>query len=173
MTPLSVSVDVDIEATEDLYGKTVEDLQEYVVFGDLGVTGTLKYISDYSEAFESGENSGYYMAFHISTPGVEGATITVSSSDEGTVLYDETTGIAICRITDKDTQTLLITAEKDGESESTVVDLSGLELEANTVPSDSGDNGNTSEPGDNGNTSDPSDSGNTPETPGDEQQSGN
>ena len=173
MTPLSVSVDADIEAAEDLYGKTVADLQENVVFGDLGVTGTLKYISDYSEAFESGENSGYYMAFHISTPGVEDATIMVNSSDEGTVLYDETTGIAICRITDKDTQVIYITAEKDGESVNAVIDLSGLELEANTDPADSGDNGNTSDPSDNGNTSDPSDNGNTPETPGDEQQSGN
>ena len=149
MTPLSVSVDADIETTEDLYGKTVDDLQEYVVFGDLGVTGTLKYISDYSEAFESGENSGYYMAFHISTPGVEDATIVVNSSDEGTVLYDETTGIAICRITDKDTQVIDITAEKDGESVNAVIDLSGLELEANT---DQSDNGNTTDSGDNGNT---------------------
>ena len=166
MTPLSVSVDADIEAAEDLYGKTVADLQENVVFGDLGVTGTLKYISDYSEAFESGENSGYYMAFHISTPGVEDATIMVNSSDEGTVLYDETTGIAICRITDKDTQVIYITAEKDGESVNTVIDLSGLELEANTDPADSGDNGNTPDPSDNGSTPDSGDNGNTPETPG-------
>lgn len=126
MTPLSVSVDADIYAKEDLHGKVVSDLQEDIAFSDEGVTGTLKYISDYSEAFDSGENSGYYLAFHCSTPGVDDAEIVVNSSDGGTVLWDSETGIAICRVTDKDTQVIGITAEKDGSYANAIIDLSGL-----------------------------------------------
>lgn len=126
MTPLSVSVDADIDDEEDLHGKVVSDLQEGIAFSDEGVTGTLKYISDYSEAFDSGENSGYYLAFHCSTPGVDDAEIVVNSSDGGTVLWDSETGIAICRITDKDTQVIGVTAEKDGSYANAIIDLSGL-----------------------------------------------
>lgn len=147
MTPLSVSVDADIEETEDLYGKTASDLQENIVFGDSGVTGTLKYISDYSEAFESGENSGYYMAFHVSTPDVEDATIMVDSSDGGTVLLDENT--AICRITDKDTQVIGVTAEKDGMYANRIIDLSGLTLETQNSQSEPGGNEDPAAPGNN------------------------
>lgn len=126
MTPLSVSVDADIYAKEDLHGKVISDLQENIVFDVEGVTGTLKYVSDYSEAFDSGENSGWYLAFHCSTPGVDDAEIIVNSSDGGTVLWDSETGIAICRITDKDTQVIGITAEKDGSYANAIIDLSGL-----------------------------------------------
>lgn len=130
MTPLSVSVDADIDTEEDLHGKVVSDLQEDIVFDVEGVTGTLKYISDYSEAFDSGENSGWYLAFHCSTPGVDDAVIMVNSSDEGTVLWDSETGIAVCRITDKDTQIIGITAEKDGSYVNAIINLSGLTLES-------------------------------------------
>lgn len=142
MTPLSVSVDADIDALEDLHGKVVSDLQEDIVFGDEGVTGTLKYISDYSEAFDSGENSGYYLAFHCSTPGVDDAVIMVNSSDEGTVLLDSETGIAICRVTDKDTQIIGITAEKDGDYVNAIIDLSGLTLETQNSQSEPAEPGN-------------------------------
>ena len=134
MTPLSVSVDADIDAAEDLHGKVLSDLQENIVFDVEGVTGKLKYISDYSEAFNSGENSGYYLAFNCSTPGVDDAEIIVNSSDGGTVLWDSETGIAICRVTDKDTQVIGITAEKDGNYVNAIIDLSGLTLKLADSP---------------------------------------
>lgn len=160
MTPLSVSVDADIDALEDLHGKVVSDLQENIVFGDEGVTGTLKYISDYSEAFDSGENSGYYLAFHCSTPGVDDAVIMVNSSDEGTVLLDSETGIAICRVTDKDTQIIGVTAEKDGDYVNAIIDLSGLTLETQNSQSEPAEPGNN----ESGNGTDPAEPGsNEPE----------
>ena len=137
---MSVNVDANIGAETDLYGKVVSDLQEDVVVSSDGVTGTLKYIADYSSAFESGENSGNYLAIRCTTPGVEDAEITVTSSDEGTVLFDSETGIAICRITDKDVQTIEVVAHKDDESDSVELDLSDLTIEAN-------DSGNEEEPG--------------------------
>lgn len=144
---MSVNVDANIGAETDLYGKVVSDLQEDVVISSDGVTGTLKYIADYSAAFESGENSGNYLAIHCTTPGVEDAEITVTSSDEGTVLFDSETGIAICRITDKDTQTIEVVAYKDGQSDSVTLDLSDLTILANDSGNEELTPGNEGETG--------------------------
>lgn len=128
---LSVNVDTNIGADTDLFGKVVSDLQEDVVVSAEGVSGTLKYIDDYSSAYGPGENSGYYLALHCTTPGVEDATITseVIGGTHGPVTLDED-GIVISRITDKDTQTIEVVAYKDGESDSVILDLSDLVMES-------------------------------------------
>ena len=128
---MSVKVDANIGADTDLFGKVVSDLQEDVVVSAEGVSGTLKYIDDYSSAYGSGENSGYYLALHCTTPGVEGATITseVIGGVHGPVTLDED-GIVISRITDKNTQTIEVVAYKDGESDSVILDLSDLVMES-------------------------------------------
>lgn len=128
---MSVNVDADIGADTDLFGKVVSDLQEDVVVSAEGVSGTLKYIDDYSSAYGPGENSGYYLALHCTTPGVEGATITseVIGGVHGPVTLDED-GIVISRITDKDTQTIEVVAYKDSESDSVTLDLSDLVMES-------------------------------------------
>lgn len=128
---MSVNVDANIGADTDLFGKVVSDLQEDIVVSADGVSGTLKYIDDYSSAYGPGENSGYYLALHCTTPGVEGATITseVVGGVHGPVTLDED-GIVISRITDKDTQTIEVVAYKDGESDSVILDLSDLVMES-------------------------------------------
>lgn len=126
---MSVSVDADISSDTDLFGKTASDLQEDIVVGTDSVTGTLKYIADYSSAYGAGENSGNYLVLHCDTPGVTGATITseVVGGVHGPVVLDDD-GIVISRITDKDTQTIEVVAYKDGETASVTLDLSGLTL---------------------------------------------
>lgn len=131
---MTVNVDTNIGADEDLSGKIVSDLQEGISIGPDGVSGTLKYVADYSSAFESGENSGNYLAIRCSTPGVEDATIEVTSSDESPVVFDAETGIAVCRIADKSTQTIEVVAYKDDQSDSVTLDLSQLTLEDNSNP---------------------------------------
>ena len=128
---MTVNVDASIGADTDLFGKVVSDLQENVTVSAEGVSGTLKYIDDYSSAYGSGENSGYYLVLHCTTPGVEGATITseVIGGVHGPVTLDED-GIVISRITDKDTQTIEVVAYKDGESDSVILDLSDLVMES-------------------------------------------
>ena len=128
---MSVNVDANVGADTDLFGKVVSDLQEDVIVSAEGVSGTLKYIDDYSSAYGPGENSGYYLALHCTTPGVEGATITseVIGGVHGPVTLDED-GIVISRITDKDTQTIEVVAYKDGESDSVILDLSDLVMES-------------------------------------------
>ena len=128
---MTVNVDANIGADTDLFGKVVSDLQEDVTVSAEGVSGTLKYIDDYSSAYGPGENSGYYLVLHCTTPGVEGATITseLIGGVHGPVTLDED-GIVISRITDKDTQTIEVVAYKDGESDSVTLNLSDLVMES-------------------------------------------
>lgn len=128
---MSVKVDAVIGADTDLFGKVVSDLQENIVVGASGVSGTLKYVADYSSAYGAGENSGHYLVLHCTTPGTEGATITseLIGGTHGPVTLDED-GIVISRITDKDTQTIEVVAYKDGETATVTLDLSELVLAA-------------------------------------------
>lgn len=129
---MSVNVDANIDPLTDLFGKTVDDLQEDVIVSADGVTGTLKYVADYSSAYGIGEDSGNYLVLHCSTPGIEGATITseVVGGVHGPVTLDED-GIVISRITDKSSQTIHIVASKEGYEDSSVtLDLGQLVLES-------------------------------------------
>lgn len=114
---------------EDLFGKTVGDLQTGVSFGDGTVTGTLKYVSDYT-GFSSNiaEQSGNYIVFHAEVPDVEGVTITAKITKTSTLDSD---GIAVFRVGNKDSQTLTIVASKEGyDTVTKTFSLSGLTVEA-------------------------------------------
>lgn len=132
MTGLTVVADADISDDVDLFGKSASDLEENIVVGMSGITGTLKYVDDYSSAFGGDLASGHYLALHYSTPGVEGATITVEvvNGTSGPVTLDPD-GLHIARIADKSTQTIRVVASKEGyESVTKVYSLTGLTLNA-------------------------------------------
>lgn len=119
-----MSVDVDIAADEDLFGKTVSDLQSGVSIDGNEISGTLKYVADYSSAFSGEEASGNYIALHFSVPEVDDATISVKVTNPVTLDDD---GIAVLRIRDKSTQTITVVASKSGyESVTKVYSLTGL-----------------------------------------------
>lgn len=119
-----LTVDVDIDPTENLFGYTVDELQSDVAIGDDAITGTLKYIDDYSTAFGPGEDSGNYIAIHASVPDVEDVTITVTVTNPSVLDAD---GICVLRIADKSTQTITVVASKEGYASVTKeYDLSGL-----------------------------------------------
>ena len=125
---MSLDVDTDIDADEDLFGKVISDLQNSVSVGSNAITGTLKYVDDYT-GFSSkvAEQSGNYLVVHAETPDVAGATITVKVTNPVTLDAD---GIAVLRIADKNSQTLTVVANKDGyETTTKVFDLSGLTCE--------------------------------------------
>lgn len=119
-----LTVDVDIDPNENLFGYTVDELQSNIVVGNDAITGTLKFISDYSTAFGPGEDSGNYLAIHASVPGVDDVTLTVTVTNPSVLDAD---GICVCRIADKSTQTITVVASKEGyESVTKEFDLSGL-----------------------------------------------
>lgn len=79
------------------------------------ITGTLKYVDDYSAAFGGDLSSGNYIALHMETPGIDDATITVEiiNGVSGPVTLDPD-GLFIGRIADKSTQTIKVVASKEG-----------------------------------------------------------
>ena len=101
---MTLSADVDIAADKDLFGKVISDLQSDIVISDDAISGTLKYIDDYSSAFSGDLASGNYIALHFDAP--EQATVKVKLTDEVTLDEDR---IIILRIADKDTQTIKAT----------------------------------------------------------------
>lgn len=120
-----MTVDVEIAADEDLFGKVLSDLQEDIEIDDGSITGTLKYVDDYTGfSGDQALQSGNYIAIHASVPEVDDATITVKVTNP--VVLDED-GIAVLRIADKSSQTITVVASKEGyESVTKVFDLSGL-----------------------------------------------
>ena len=125
MNGLSVKGIVDAD-NADLFGKDASDLQTSIEVDSASgtITGTLKYIADYSSAFGGDLASGNYLALHCEVPDVEGVTISVKLTNEATLDED---GNIILRIADKDTQTITVVASKDGVDPVTrVYSLTGL-----------------------------------------------
>lgn len=110
-----MSIDADIAAAEDLFGKTVSDLQSNIAVGSKAITGTLKYVADYSSAYGTGEDSGNYLVLHAEVPDAEDVVITaelVNGVHGPTTLDDD--GLIIFRITDKNSQKVRFVASKTG-----------------------------------------------------------
>lgn len=107
-----MSVDFDISDDVDLLGMVASDLQEDVAVEGNAISGTLKYVEDYT-GFSGVEalQSGNYIVLHAEVPGVDDVTITVKVTDEVELDSD---GIAVLRIADKSSQTIKIVASKDG-----------------------------------------------------------
>lgn len=111
-----------------MFGKTVEDLQENVVVNKNTITGTLKYVDDYT-GFSSNveEQTGNYLVIHSAVVENVPATITVTVTNP-TVLDSD--GISVLRIRDKDSQTVTVVASAEGYKPATkIFTLTGLTCE--------------------------------------------
>ena len=129
MTGLTVTA--DIPSSTDLFGKSVSDLQDVIAVRENNISGVVKYIADYSAAgYGDGEESGNFLVLHCSVPGETGVTITseLVGGVHGPVTLDED-GLVISRITNKNTQTIKVTASKSGcVSITKTFSLKGLHL---------------------------------------------
>ena len=125
-----MTVDTDISSSEDLFGKTVSDLQEDIIVSGSAITGTLKYVSDYT-GFSSKpeEQSGNYLAIHCTVPQATDATITVEvvgGTSGPTRLGDD--GIIVDKIANT-SQKIKVVASKTGYTSVTkTYSLTGLTL---------------------------------------------
>ena len=119
-----MSVDTNIDVEENLFGKHVDDLQENIEIGEDEITGTLKYVTGYTEWSPGNveEQSGNYLALHVEAPA--DATVQVKLTRWATL---DTDRIVVARIADKDSQTITVVVSKDGaETITKVYSLSGL-----------------------------------------------
>lgn len=106
---MTLSVSALTDTSVDLFGYDCDDLQDSIVVGDDSISGTLKYIEDYSAAGFS-PIDGNFIALKCES-NVEDATITVTVTNPSVLDSD---GIIVCQIADKDTQTITVKAEKEG-----------------------------------------------------------
>lgn len=95
-----MSLEAVTSASIDLLGKTVDDLQENVAVGTSAITGTLKYVSDYTGfSGDVSEQSGNYIAVKASlSKGPTTLTAEIVGGVHGPVTLDSD-GIVVCRIT--------------------------------------------------------------------------
>lgn len=113
----NIRVDADI-ADDDgtaLLGKVASDLQENIVIGSAAISGNLKYIADYSSAGYTGdEQSGNFLVLHFESD-APGAVIKVQlvGGVHGERTLDDD-GLAIFRVTNKDTQKVKATVSANG-----------------------------------------------------------
>lgn len=125
-----------MDGETDAYGKTGNDLQTNVNVSRTAVTGTLKYVTDYTgfNSAEPIEQEGNYLALDFSTDmDAEGATVTVElvNGTKGEVqLTYPSDMFCVFRVTDKNTQNIRVKATKDGATSTRELDLSGLVLQA-------------------------------------------
>lgn len=113
-----------------MFGKTVNSLQEDIVIGDSEITGTLKYVSDYTEfSSVASEQKGNYLALKVDTDSEE-TTVTVElvGGTKGPVTLDEDKNIVLL-IKNKDTQSIKVTVDNGEDSATKTYGLSGLILE--------------------------------------------
>ena len=126
-----ISFSVNAEDGEaNLFGKTVNDLQENVVIGEDNITGTLKHVTGYT-GFSSveAEQSGNYLALKIDTEAEDATTVVeLVGGTKGPVTLDDDMNIVLL-IRDKDAQTVKITVQSGEESVEKTYELSGLVLE--------------------------------------------
>lgn len=132
LTSLTASAEIPSGVASNLFGKSVTDLQTGVTIGTDSITGTLKYVSDYTgwSPGNVSEQSGNYLALYFDVPGVEGVTYTAELTNgiKGPVTLDSDQTV-VFRIDNKDTHKVKITATKQGLGSVTkVYSLSGLTL---------------------------------------------
>ena len=105
-----LTVDTDVSASEDLFGKTIDDLQTGVTIGENSITGTLKFVDDYTGfSSDPAMQSGNYLVIHCTVNDSTPITVEVVGGTSGPRQLDAD-GIIVLRIADKDTQSVRVVA---------------------------------------------------------------
>ena len=105
-----LTVDTDVSASEDLFGKTIDDLQTGVTIGENSITGTLKFVDDYTGfSSDPAMQSGNYLVLHCTVNDSNPITVEVVGGVSGPRTLDAD-GIIVLRIADKDTQSVRVVA---------------------------------------------------------------
>lgn len=112
----------------DLLGKDAGDLQEDVEIANDAITGTLKYVTEYT-GFSSNveEQSGNYLAIKVEAD-ADTITVELVGGTVGHPVTLDSDGMIVIRITNTTTQSITVVATKGNVSETYNLSLSGLTL---------------------------------------------
>lgn len=130
MTGLTVN-DTIADSELSVTGKTVSDLQSGVKFGANAITGTLKYVENWTWFDSNPEiNTGNFLVFKSTLSGADKITAQLIGSkvNPGPIELDSD-GIAIFHITNKDTQMVQVVAYKGDLVQTKLYTLNGLTCE--------------------------------------------
>lgn len=114
-----------------LLGKTANDLQSNISISDNTVSGTVNYVTDYTEFYpdDPSQQEGNFLALKFEATNSNKITCELSeaASGKGPVQLDED-GLFVARLTNN-SQTITVKAESEGgKASTTVLKLSGLTL---------------------------------------------
>lgn len=114
-----------------LLGKTANDLQSNISISDNTVSGTVNYVTDYTEFYpdDPSQQEGNFLALKFEATNSNKITCELSeaASGKGPVQLDED-GLFVARLT-SNSQTITVKAESEGgKASTTVLKLSGLTL---------------------------------------------
>ena len=126
-----MTVDTNIGATTDLFGKVVDDLQEDIVIGTNSISGILHYVEDYTGfSSDPAMQEGNFIAIHCNVPGLTADQYSISVSITNPVTLDAD-GIYVGYVANKDSQTITVVASASGhESVTKTYSLSELTVES-------------------------------------------
>lgn len=101
------------------------------IVGKSEITGTLKYVTGYTGfSGKTEEQSGNYIALHATHPTADSIAVMLHGGTVGHPVTLDSDGLAVVRISDKETQTLEFIATKSGVTSSVTYSLRNLTLEA-------------------------------------------
>ena len=125
------SLDVVVSAVADevdVLGKDAGDLQEDIAIADGAITGTLKYVTDYTGfSGDVSEQSGNYLAIKVEA-NADTITVELVNGTLGHPVTLDEDGMIVIRITDTSTQSIIVVATKENVSETHNLSISGLTL---------------------------------------------
>ena len=124
---LTISGNFEAE-TSQLFGKSLSDIQTDVTITDGRITGTSKYISDWS-AYSPGDTyfqNGHFLALYVNVANATGVTYTAKLTKEAELDSDQ---IVVFFLEDRAGIPIVIKASKSGfETAVRTLDWSGLTL---------------------------------------------
>lgn len=130
MTKPTVSATARVE---DCYGKSAADLQSGITVNSDSVAGTLRYVDGYTgfNSSEVLEQSGNFLAldFSVNPTDSEVTVELVGGTKRPVRLTYPGDMFCVFRITNKDTQSIKVTAVKDGQTTEKVYSLARLTLQ--------------------------------------------
>lgn len=126
----SVSLTVDPEDDEtELFGKEVGELQSGIYVHDDHITGTLKYVTDYTGFSGNPElQKGNFLALKFEATEGSTTTVEVLGGHSGPVTLDEDMNIVL-RIENKYSQKIKVVTTKSGISITRIFGLGTLNVE--------------------------------------------
>lgn len=116
-----------------VFGKKVNELQTDVVVNDTDITGTLKYVTGYTDfSSEPTEQEGNYLVLKFEADPESVTTVEVVGGSKGPVILDSDM-MHIMLIKNKDTQDVRVVSKKGDLTADKTYDLSKLTLEQKSV----------------------------------------